>query len=337
MRILVTGGAGYIGSHICVELLNAEYEIIVADNFTNSQPQVLNRVKEMTNQDFLVYELDLLNRPGLERIFSEHAIDAVIHLAGLKAVGESVHHPTLYYHNNLTGTLLLCEVMQQYGVKKMVFSSSATVYGNPNSVPISEDAPLQATNPYGRTKLMIENILNDLYVSDNEWNITILRYFNPIGAHPSGIIGEAPRGIPNNLMPYITQVAIGMRKQLYIFGNDYNTHDGTPIRDYIHVVDLARGHVNALQRLGEKPSLSTYNLGTGKGYSVLDLVKSFEKVTRRKIPLVYTDRRLGDIEQCFADPSNANKELNWWAEKSIEDMCHDSWNWELNRPKLIQS
>jgi UDP-glucose 4-epimerase len=331
MTILVTGGAGFIGSHICVELLNAQYEIVVADNFSNSGTRAMDRVKEITNKDFTVYEMDLLNGPELEKVFSRHSFDAVIHLAGLKAVAESVQHPLIYYHNNLTGTLVLCEVMQKFGVKKMVFSSSATVYGTPTSVPITEDAPLQTTNPYGRTKLMTENILNDLYISDNDWSISILRYFNPIGAHESGKIGEEPSGVPNNLMPYITQVAIGMREKLNIFGSDYDTPDGTTIRDFIHVVDLAKGHIKALQKVSTTPGVLAYNLGTGIGCSVLELIQAFERVTNQKVPYSVTDRRPGDIERSYADPSKANSELGWTAEKSIDDMCKDSWRWQLKK------
>jgi len=331
--ILVTGGAGYIGNHICIELLNANYEIIVVDNFSNSTPESLTRVKKIADRDFLVYDIDITDKKELEKIFSIHNIDSVIHLAGLKAVGESVELPLMYYHNNIVGTLVLCEVMQKFEVKRMVFSSSATVYGAPRSVPIDEEFPLSVTNPYGRSKLMIEEILNDLYKSDDTWSISILRYFNPIGAHKSGLIGEDPKGIPSNLMPYITQVAIGLREKLFIFGNDYNTHDGTAIRDYIHVVDLAKGHIKALQKIKDKPGITSYNLGTGKGYSVLDLVKSFEKVNNLKIPYVFIDRRPGDIVQCYADPTKANKDLGWSAERNIEEMCRDSWLWQLNNSK----
>ncbi|MBZ4646716.1 MAG: galE [Clostridia bacterium] len=332
MSILVTGGAGYIGSHTCVELLNAGYDIVVVDNFSNSKPEALKRVKEITGKDFRFYEVDILDKKELEKVFSENDIEAVIHFAGLKAVGESVEIPLKYYHNNITGTLVLCEVMKKYGVKKMVFSSSATVYGNPKSVPITEDFPLGATNPYGRTKLMIEEILRDVYISDNDWSIALLRYFNPIGTHESGRIGEDPNGIPNNLMPYITQVAVGKREKLYVFGNDYDTHDGTGVRDYIHVVDLAKGHLKALEKIMSTKGIDAYNLGTGVGYSVLDVVKNFEKVTGQKIPYVITDRRPGDIDKCYADPTKAYKELGWKAEKSLEDMCRDSWNWQKNNP-----
>jgi UDP-glucose 4-epimerase len=337
MSILITGGAGYIGSHTCVELLNAGYDIVVVDNFSNSKPEALKRVKEITGKEFKFYEVDILDRQGLERVFSENDIKAVIHFAGLKAVGESVEIPLKYYHNNITGTLVLCEVMKKYDVKKMVFSSSATVYGNPKSVPITEDFPLSATNPYGRTKLIIEEILRDVYVSDNDWSIALLRYFNPIGAHESGRIGEDPNGIPNNLMPYITQVAVGKREKLSVFGSDYDTHDGTGVRDYIHVVDLAKGHLKALEKIMTTKGVEAYNLGTGVGYSVLDVVKNFEKATGEKIPYVITDRRPGDIDKCYADPTKAYKELGWKAEKNLEDMCRDSWNWQKNNPNGYDS
>ena len=302
------------------------------DNFSNSKPEVLNRIKEIAGRDFKFYAADLLDRNGLERIFSENCIEAVIHFAGLKAVGESVSIPLKYYYNNITGTIELCEAMARHGVKKIVFSSSATVYGNPKSVPIKEDFPLGPTNPYGRTKYMIEEILKDLYVSDNEWGVVLLRYFNPIGAHESGRIGEDPNGIPNNLMPYITQVAVGKMDKLNVFGNDYNTHDGTGVRDYIHVIDLAKGHLKALEKVMRGSGVDIYNLGTGTGYSVLDVVKTFEKVTGQVIPYVITDRRPGDIDMCYADPSKAFDELGWKAEKDLEDMCRDSWNWQKNNP-----
>ncbi len=332
MSILVTGGAGYIGSHTCVELLDAGYDIVVVDNFSNSKPEALRRVKEITGKDFKVYAVDLLDRDGLDKVFSENDIQAVIHFAGLKAVGESVAIPLKYYYNNIMGTIILCEVMQKHGVKKIVFSSSATVYGKPESVPIKEDFPLCPTNPYGRTKYMIEEILRDVYVADNEWGIILLRYFNPIGAHESGRIGEDPNGIPNNLMPYITQVAVGKREKLYVFGNDYDTHDGTGVRDYIHVVDLAKGHLKALEKVMKDSGVDVYNLGTGVGYSVLDVVKTFERVNGVKIPYVITGRRPGDVDKCYADPTKAHKELGWKAEKNLEDMCRDSWNWQKNNP-----
>lgn len=337
MTILVTGGAGYIGSHTCVELLNAGYDIVVVDSFCNSKPEALKRVSEITGKEFPIYNVDLLQKEELETVFSEHEIEAVIHFAGLKAVGESVAIPLRYYHNNITGTLMLCEVMQAYGVKKIVFSSSATVYGTPERVPISEDFPLQATNPYGRTKLMIEEILRDLYVSDSEWSISLLRYFNPIGAHPSGRIGEDPNGIPNNLMPYITQVAVGKLKELRVFGNDYPTVDGTGVRDYIHVVDLAIGHVKALEKVMNTTGVEAYNLGTGRGYSVLELVSAFEKVTGIKIPYKIVDRRPGDVAISYADPTKAKEELGWVATRGIEEMCRDAWRWQSNNPNGYES
>lgn len=332
MAILITGGAGYIGSHICIELLNSGYEIIVVDNFSNSKPEVLRRIQEITNKIFKFYKISILNKRALSRVFSENSIDAVIHFAGFKAVGESVEMPLKYYHNNITGTLVLCEVMQKFGVKRIVFSSSATVYGVSKHVPITESSPLSATNPYGRTKLVLEEILNDLYISDKQWSIVLLRYFNPVGAHNSGRIGEDPNGIPNNLMPYITQVAAGKRAKLSIFGNDYETHDGTGVRDYIHVVDLAKGHLKALQKIMVTTGIEAYNLGTGIGYSVLEVVRSFEKVTGLQIPYVIADRRPGDVAKCYADPTKAKKELGWVAEKSIEEMCLDAWNWQRNNP-----
>ena len=332
MRILVTGGAGYIGSHTCVELLNSGYEIIVVDNFSNSKPEVLKRIQEITNKEFKFFNLNILDRISLEEIFSENKIDAVIHFAGLKAVGESVKIPLSYYYNNITGTLVLCEVMRKYNVNKMVFSSSATVYGKPESVPIREDFSLSTTNPYGRTKLMIEEILRDIYVADNNWSIALLRYFNPIGAHESGILGDNPNGIPNNLMPIITQVAVGKREKVIIFGNDYNTCDGTGVRDYIHVVDLARAHIKALEKIMSTKGIEPYNIGTGIGYSVLELINNFEKTTNHKIPYSISKRRPGDIDQCYADPTKAKKVLNWFAKKSIEEMCRDAWRWQVNNP-----
>lgn len=332
MEILVTGGAGYIGSHTCVELLNAGYDVIIVDNYSNSKPEVLKRIKEITGRDLKFYEVDLLDKEALEEVFRANKVEAVIHFAGLKAVGESVAIPLRYYHNNITGTLILCELMQKYNVKKMVFSSSATVYGMNNVSPLTEDLPLSTTNPYGSTKLMIEQILRDLYVSDNEWNIALLRYFNPIGAHESGRIGEDPNGIPNNLMPFITQVAVGKREKLSVFGDDYDTHDGTGVRDYIHVVDLAKGHLKAVEKVMSTKGVEAYNLGTGVGYSVLDVVKNFEKATGQQIPYVVAPRRPGDIATCYADPAKALKELGWKAEKSLEDMCRDSWRWQSNNP-----
>lgn len=332
MSILITGGAGYIGSHTCIELLNADYEIIVLDNLSNSKEDSLDRIREITSKNFKFYQTDLLNKPELQNIFAENNIEAVIHFAGLKAVGESVSIPLYYYHNNITGTLILCEVMEQFGVNNMVFSSSATVYGMQEQVPFSEELPLQATNPYGRTKLMIEDILRDVYVSNKNWSVALLRYFNPVGAHSSGLIGEDPNGIPNNLVPYITQVAVGKLSELRVFGNDYATHDGTGVRDYIHVVDLAAGHLKALEKVMVSSGVSAYNLGTGTGYSVLDMIHTFEEVTGRSIPYRISNRRPGDIGISFADPSKAQKELNWVAKKGLEEMCLDSWRWQSNNP-----
>lgn len=332
MSILVTGGAGYIGSHACVELLKSGYEVVVIDNLINSNEEALKRVEEITERQLKFYSNDLLDRDALENIFKNEEIDAVMHFAGLKAVGESVTQPLRYYHNNITGTLILCEVMSKFGVKNLVFSSSATVYGNPHKVPISEDFPLSATNPYGRTKLMIEEILRDLYTADNSWNIAILRYFNPIGAHVSGRIGENPKGIPNNLVPYITQVAIGKLEKLSVYGDDYPTSDGTGVRDYIHVVDLVLGHLKALEKLKCNPGVLTYNLGTGTGYTVLEVINAFAKTAQREIPYKIVARRPGDIAACYADPSKAKDELGWSAEKGIEEMCRDSWNWQVCNP-----
>ncbi|NLE25310.1 MAG: UDP-glucose 4-epimerase GalE [Clostridiaceae bacterium] len=332
MAILVTGGAGYIGSHTCVELLNAGYEIIVVDNLCNSSEKALKRVQEITGKKLTFYNVDLLDKSALDNIFEKERIESVIHFAGLKAVGESVSMPLEYYYNNITGTIILCEVMRKHGIKEMVFSSSATVYGKPQTVPIKEDFPLSVTNPYGRTKLIIENLLEDLYVSDNSWNIIILRYFNPVGAHKSGKIGEDPKNIPNNLVPYITQVAIGKLEYLGVFGDDYDTPDGTGVRDYIHVVDLAKGHINALEKLKERLGLLIYNLGTGKGYSVLDMVKNFEKASGRPIKYKILSRRPGDIATCYADPTKAKLELGWEATMDIDEMCEDSWRWQKNNP-----
>ncbi|MEH7306891.1 UDP-glucose 4-epimerase GalE [Neobacillus drentensis] len=328
MAILVTGGAGYIGSHTCIELLLAGYEIIVLDNFSNSKPESLNRVKEISGKDFGFYEVDLLNRSGLEDVFANNTIEAVIHFAGLKAVGESLSIPLHYYHNNITGTLILCDVMKKYGVKNLVFSSSATVYGIPERVPISEDFPLSATNPYGRTKLMIEEILRDLYIADDSWSVALLRYFNPIGAHESGRIGEDPNGIPNNLMPFITQVAVGKRRELQVFGCDYPTVDGSGVRDYIHVVDLALGHLKALERVISSNGVDAFNLGTGTGYSVLEIVTVFEKIANVRIPYKIVKQRPGDVAVSYADPSKAKNELGWTAKRGIEEMCRDSWRWQ---------
>ena len=332
MSILVTGGAGFIGSHTIVELLNAGRDVVVVDNFCNSKPIVLDRIREITGKDFKFYEADLLDYDAIDKIFQENDIDSAIHFAGLKAVGESVAQPLRYYHNNLTGTFNLCEIMQKHGAKRIVFSSSATVYGKPESVPIREDFPLSTTNPYGETKLMIERILKDLHVSDNEWSISVLRYFNPIGTHKSGRIGEDPKGIPNNLLPYITQVASGKRDHLSVFGNDYNTHDGTGVRDYIHVVDLAKAHLKALDRASTVTGVEYFNIGTGVGYSVLDIVKAYEKATGIKIKYEIAPRRPGDIDECYADPTRAYEILGWKAEYNIEDMCRDANNWQTKNP-----
>ena len=333
MIILVTGGSGYIGSHTCLELLNEGHEIIVVDNLSNSKIESIKRVQTITGKEIIFYEADILDKEQLNRIFSQHKIDAVIHFAGLKAVGESVEKPLEYYHNNVSGTLSLCEVMKAHNVKNIVFSSSATVYGDPVSVPITEEFALQATNPYGRTKLFIEKILQDIYRADNAWNIVLLRYFNPVGAHASGMIGEDPNGIPNNLMPFISQVAVGKREQLNIFGNDYPTRDGTGIRDYIHVVDLAIGHVRSLIKIKENAGLKIYNLGTGKGYSVLEVIKAFENSSGKNISYKIVGRRPGDIAECFADPALAKTELNWKAERSLQEMCADAWRWQVKNPE----
>ena len=333
MKILVTGGAGYIGSHTVIELLKENYEVVIVDNFSNSNPKVLDRIKEISGKKFKFYEVDLLDKDSLNEVFIANKIDAVIHFAGYKAVGESVTKPIEYYHNNLTSTIILCDIMKNHGVKKIVFSSSATVYGLNNPSPLLETMPLSATNPYGNTKLMIEQILNDLYISDNKWGIALLRYFNPIGAHESGRIGENPNGIPNNLMPYITQVAVGKREKLSIFGSDYNTHDGTGVRDYIHVIDLAIGHIKALEKFKDATGIEAYNLGTGDGISVLDLVNTFVNINNVKIPYELVDRRAGDVATCYANSKKAFKELNWKTEKTLEDMCRDSWKWQSNNPE----
>lgn len=332
MAILVTGGAGYIGSHTCVELLNSGYDVVVFDNLVNSDEKALECVKEITGKDFKFYKGDLLFKDQIEEVFKNENIEAVIHFAGLKAVGESVVKPLLYYKNNITGTINLCEVMSSYNVKNIIFSSSATVYGEPKTVPIKEDFPLSVKNPYGRTKLMIEEIFSDLYTSDNEWNVILLRYFNPIGAHKSGKIGENPRDIPNNLVPYITQVAVGKLECVSVFGNDYNTHDGTGVRDYIHVVDLAVGHVKAIKKLEDKQGILIYNLGTGKGYSVLDLINTFSKVCEKQINYKIAPRRPGDAAICYSDPEKANRELDWKCERDLLEMCQDSWRWQKNNP-----
>ncbi|MCI5180432.1 MAG: UDP-glucose 4-epimerase GalE [Candidatus Electrothrix sp. AW3_4] len=334
MHILVTGGAGYIGSHTCLELLNSGYEVTVIDNLCNSGKEGLRRVEKLTGRTLNFFQVDLLDADALDMVFRQSVdVEAVIHFAGLKAVGESVDKPLRYYHNNLTGTLHLCQTMQRHKVKKMVFSSSATVYGDPASVPITEDFPLLAcTNPYGRTKAMIEDILRDLHIADQEWNISLLRYFNPVGAHASGEIGEDPNGLPNNLMPYISQVAVGRLEQLSVFGNDYPTPDGTGVRDYIHVVDLAKGHLCALEKLAKNPGVVTYNLGTGQGYSVLEMIRAFEKASGKTVPYTITPRRHGDIAQCFADPSLAAQELGWKAERGLDAMCADTWHWQSKNP-----
>lgn len=336
MTILVTGGAGYIGSHTCVELLNEGYEIVVIDNFSNSKPEALNRVSEITRKAFTYYNINLLNKHDLEEVFIKHNIESVIHFAGLKAVGESTVYPIEYYHNNVTGTLILCEIMKKYEVKKLVFSSSATVYGSTDQVPISEEAQIGAVNPYGRTKQMIEDILKDIFQSDQSWSIALLRYFNPVGAHVSGLIGEDPKGIPNNLMPFISQVAVGKLPSLSVFGNDYNTIDGTGVRDYIHVVDLAIGHLRALENVQIKKGVDAYNLGTGRGYSVLEMVRAFEETTDQKIPYVMKEKRPGDAAICFADVTKAKNELGWQASRSLEEMCEDTWRWQKNNPNGYQ-
>ena len=332
MKILVTGGAGYIGSHTCLELLQAGHEVIVIDNLSNSKEESLKRVREITGRSLTFHQIDLLDRKALTDLFENTPIDAVIHFAGLKAVSESTRIPLRYYHNNVTGTLILCEVMNQYNVKDLVFSSSATVYGDPKSVPVREDFPVLPANPYGRTKMMIEDILSDLYRADGAWNIALLRYFNPIGAHASGRIGEDPHGIPNNLLPYIAQVAIGKLPELSVYGDDYPTIDGTGVRDYIHVVDLATGHIRALDRLRGHPGIVTYNLGTGQGYSVLEVVAAFEKACGRKIPYKIVKRRPGDIAACYADPDKAKTELGWTADRGLEEMCADIWRWQSANP-----
>lgn len=333
MAILVAGGAGYIGTHTVVELQNAGYEVVVVDNLYNSSEKALARVEKITGKPVKFYKADILDRAALNEIFEKETIDSCIHFAGLKAVGESVAKPWEYYENNIAGTLTLVDVMRQHGVKNIIFSSSATVYGDPAMIPITEECPKgQCTNPYGWTKSMLEQILSDIQKADNEWNVVLLRYFNPIGAHESGTIGENPNGIPNNLMPYITQVAVGKLQQLGVFGDDYDTHDGTGVRDYIHVVDLAKGHVKALKKIEENAGLCIYNLGTGHGYSVLDIVKNFEAANGVKIPYVIKDRRPGDIATCYADASKAKEELGWVAEKGIREMCADSWRWQSNNP-----
>lgn len=333
MKILVTGGAGYIGSHTCVELLNEGYDVVVVDNLYNASKKVLDRVKEITGKDVTFYENDIRDYDAMNRVFAKEKPDAVIHFAGLKAVGESVEKPLEYYENNIGGTISLCRAMRENGCKNIIFSSSATVYGEPAFIPITEECPKGVcTNPYGWTKHMLEQILTDLNTADSEWNVILLRYFNPIGAHKSGIIGESPKGIPNNLLPYVAQVAVGKLDKVGVFGNDYDTHDGTGVRDYIHVVDLAKGHVKAIDKLKENPGVKIYNLGTGKGYSVLDVIKAFGKACGKEIPYEIKPRRAGDIAACYADPSLAKAELGWEAEYGIEEMCEDSWRWQSANP-----
>lgn len=333
MTILVTGGAGYIGSHTCIELINAGYDVVVVDNLYNSCEEALKRVEKIVNKPVKFYEADVRDAEAMKNIFAQEKIDAVIHFAGLKAVGESVRKPLEYYDNNINGTLVLCKAMREAGVKNIIFSSSATVYGDPAFVPITEECPKgQCTNPYGWTKSMLEQILTDLHTADPEWNVVLLRYFNPVGAHKSGTIGENPKGIPNNLMPYITQVAVGKLEKLGVFGDDYDTPDGTGVRDYIHVVDLAIGHVKALKKIEEKAGVSLYNLGTGNGYSVLDMVKAFSKACGKELPYEIKERRAGDIATCYADCSKAKRELGWEAQRGLDEMCEDSWRWQSNNP-----
>ncbi len=337
MTVLVTGGAGFIGSHTVVELLNAGYDVVVIDNLSNSDREAVKRVEKITGKQVYFYENDVRDRAALELIFTAFDIDWVIHFAGLKAVGESVRMPIEYYDNNLTSTLVLVETMRKFGVKKIVFSSSATVYGDPDELPLRESSKMNpTTNPYGATKVMQENILKDLYASDNEWTVVLLRYFNPVGAHESGLIGEDPKGIPNNLMPYVAQVASGKLKEIGVFGNDYPTHDGTGVRDYIHVVDLARGHVAAIEKLA-KSGVYVYNLGTGIGYSVLDMIKAFSKACGRDLPYVIKPRRTGDIATCYASAEKAERELGWHAEYDLEKMCRDQWNWQRSNPNGYKS
>lgn len=331
--ILVTGGTGYIGSHTVVELLEKGYEVVIVDNLSNSKREVLSRIASLTGRRPDFHQVDLLDSEALSAVFADYGIDGVIHFAGFKAVGESVEKPLSYYRNNVTGTLSLCQCMLDHGVGDIVFSSSCTVYGEPDQVPITEGAPLSAANPYGRTKLYIENILRDLQAAHSSWNVALLRYFNPVGAHPSGQMGEDPSGIPNNLMPYITQVAVGKLDRLRIFGDDYPTRDGTGVRDYIHVMDLARGHLAAMDRLGEKPGVVAYNLGTGEGYSVLEMVRAFEKVTGQAVPYEITDRRPGDIAEVYADPAKAREELGWETQYGLEEICRDAWRWQSQNPR----
>lgn len=332
MKILVTGGSGYIGSHTVLELLEAGYETVVLDNLCNSSEESLKRVEKITGRKAVFYKADIRDQAAMDKIFAEEKPEAVIHFAGLKAVGESVQKPLMYYDNNIAGTVTLLNAMKEHGCKRIVFSSSATVYGKPASVPIREDFPLSVTNPYGRTKLMIEEILGDVYTADNSWDIILLRYFNPIGAHESGLIGEDPEGIPNNLLPYVAKVAVGRLEKVNVFGNDYDTPDGTGVRDYIHVVDLARGHVKAIEKIAQNPGLKIYNLGTGNGYSVLDIIHAFSKACGHDIPYVIGPRRAGDIDMCYADPQKAYEELNWKAEYDLNKMCEDTWRWQSHNP-----
>jgi len=332
MKILVTGGAGYIGSHTAILLIEAGYDIVIFDNFCNASKESIKRVEKIVDQPITLIEGDIRHKEDLEKVFRSHTIDAVIHFAGLKAVGESVAQPLKYYDNNVHGTTVLCEVMAEHGCKSIVFSSSATVYGDPETTPIREDFPVSATNPYGRSKLFVEEILRDLYVADPQWKVILLRYFNPVGAHKSGSIGEDPNGIPNNLMPFITQTAVGKRSCLSVFGDDYDTHDGTGVRDYIHVVDLADGHIKALQKINTIHGVLTVNLGTGTGYSVLDMVKAFEQASGQDVPYCIAPRRAGDIATCYADPSYAKEVLGWEAKRGIDEMCEDSWRWQSQNP-----
>lgn len=332
MNILVTGGAGYIGSHTCVELLNAGYDIVVLDNLSNSSEKSLEAIKALTGKDFPFYKVDMLDYEGMEKVFKENKIDSIIHFAGLKAVGESTQIPIKYYHNNITGTLHMLDLMEKYDVNNVVFSSSATVYGMPKTVPITEDFPLSTTNPYGSTKLMIEQIMTDVQKANPKLSVTLLRYFNPIGAHKSGTMGEDPKGIPNNLLPYVAQVAVGKLEKVHVFGNDYPTSDGTGVRDYIHVVDLALGHLKAIEKKSNIPGVHIYNLGTGNGYSVLEIIKAFSKACGKELPYQIDPRRPGDIAECYADPAKAKNELDWEATRGIEEMCEDSWRWQKNNP-----
>jgi len=332
MKILVTGGAGYIGSHTCIELIKSGYEVVVVDNLCNSSLESLKRVEKLVDCNIPFHKIDVRDKIALTQVFEQYSIDGVIHFAGLKAVGESVERPIEYYDTNVGGTFILADVMREFGCKTFVFSSSATVYGDPHAVPIKEDFPLSVTNPYGRSKLMIEEFSQDIFVADDSWHIALLRYFNPVGAHKSGLIGEDPNDTPNNLVPYISQVAIGKLEKLSVFGGDYDTPDGTGVRDYIHVVDLAKGHVKALQALKDKPQVLTVNLGTGNGYSVLDIVKAFERASDKNIPYQIVDRRLGDIATCYADPTYAKEKLDWKAEYNLDEMCQDTWRWQSMNP-----